>query len=192
MDANTSTETDGVLYHPPASEYPYFRKEYIYRLFKYICYLNDKAETRANYLIVANSVIVGGAATSLPVFINFVPKTLPIILFSFLSLLFFVLSVLSCVFAILPRTYDKGIPINHGVIGRQDGKKYVETLDKLTYQDMISHFGLEINILCKIVNTRFEYVGWAARFFFSAVVTSVLLFCITFATVFNILSLSFK
>lgn len=148
---------------------------YTFELFRYVCFLNEKAENRANCLIVATSVI--GLGISSPItqpgaasgFLAAFPFAFALLAASLIS---FALSVLSAVIAVLPRTYDKGIPINHGVIGRMSGDEYVEELLLLPESDAIRHFGLEINILCKIANTRFMWVNRSARFFFAGVMFS--------------------
>ena len=47
-----------------------------------------------------------------------------------------------------------------------ESSEFVDIMCNEKVPNYIKHFAMEIHILCRIVNVRFFYVGWAARIFF--------------------------
>jgi hypothetical protein len=146
------------------------RYAYTYELFRYTCFLNEKTESRANYLIVANSIFAATVAALAKDFQVFILTSIVTMTGILLIAILLLSSIALCISAILPRIFDYHIPINNTVIAAKKPTHFVAEMLSIKESEMVRNFSLEIHVLSRIAGVRFHYVSWAARVFFLMIV----------------------
>lgn len=148
---------------------------YVQTLFAYTNQLMERAQTRCNYLILANSVAVitfltiTNALLSNRGKVEHLMSKSDILLLALLPASIFMCSLVTSVRAFLPRIYDDKIELNHEFIATIDMSGYrrfvLDKPDEGKLGDVVD----EIHVLSRILNDRTRLIDSAARLFIFAV-----------------------
>lgn len=151
-----------------------WRINYAFSLLDYMRFFNNSAETRANYLIVTNSIFLLGLFSLLEGNLLEGLRN-PILLGGFaLSTCCLFLSVGLAVITFFPRTLDGGTPLNHNVVGAMARLDYLARVGKHEIVDGVEDVLTEVHVLCRVANVRFMWVRRSAIAFFCGVIVSFL------------------
>lgn len=138
----------------------------------YINNLNELTDNRANYLIVANSVLLaalGSARSTLSVSGESVDIAPAIMAAS----VFVVLSLLLAVWALKPRTFDAGSPIHTSAIASIAVDTYIKSIHQKSLPTMTSDFLRENSVVSRIINVKSRYVTLSGYSMFVGIAAGV-------------------
>ena len=152
------------------------RIQYVETYFDYTNQLLERAETRANYLLVSDSIFVTAVVAVCSVLTLPDKKGLPgvglVLGLAAAPLALFACSVMFAVLAFLPKVFDYTIPINNETVAKLQPEEFRRFVLQRSAHEMLSDYVDETHVLCQILAYRVSYVTRSARLLFAGVVAA--------------------
>jgi len=146
--------------------------EYALKTNEYIKYLNQLTDQRANYLVVASSILIGASVN-----LGIKPEGDPLHSATFrmivVTLLPIILAVLLAVTAILPKTFDATSQFHTTAIANMALNEYVEKGKCITIAKSLDFILRENHTVSKIVEYKSKLVKMAAGALYSGIIIGI-------------------